>query len=490
MAHVRSLSRKQDGAGGTRSVTWDRTAGSGPRRSGGRPTPTGSRPRSRPTKPGASGSIPGWGRRPSPSGPTAGSGGWRTCSRGPGSGTSLLKTCVLPAFGTTPLARVEQPAVAAWVAELRARGLSASRIRQAYRVLSSLMAAAVQGGYIAKTPCAGIRLPRAARRDATLLTASQVDRLAEAAGEYGTLIYLLAYGGLRWGEVAALRRRRCDLLRRRVEVAEAVSDVNGRLQYGPTKTFERRWVRLPVFLVERLARQLEGVGPDPDELVFRGQRGAPLRYQSFRRAVWDQAVVEAGLPDGAHAALPPAHLCQPPCGRRCRPGCRPATPRAPGRDDHDERVCRAVPEPALDEIATALDGLYQAAQSAADAERLAQAAKRERSRRSSRPGRCARSLPRRAGLPRPQPGRSPPTTGSRSSSPSLMAEYTQPWRSLAKVRSAARSGISTRFIVCPPRPHHDNRRRCPPPPPARTGGRPGGARPAVGRRRPMSGHDS
>lgn len=209
---------------------------------------------------------------------------------------SLLKTRVLPEFGSTPLARIEQQAVAAWVAEMRAKGLSASRIRQAYRVLSSMMTAAVAAGYLAKSPCVEIRLPRVARRDATILTGAEVDDLAAAAGSFETLIYLLAYGGLRWGEVAALRRRRCDLLRGRVEVAEAVSDVNGRLVYGPTKTFERRWVRLPAFLVERLARHLDGVSADPDALVFRGGRGAPLRYQSFRRAVWDRAVADAGLP--------------------------------------------------------------------------------------------------------------------------------------------------------------------------------------------------
>jgi hypothetical protein len=148
---------------------------------------------------------------------------------------------------------------------MRARGLSASRIRQAYRLLSGMMTAAVQAGYLAKSPCIGIRLPRMVRRDASLLTASEVDRLAEAVAQPGrkkhasapkpatleqqaTLIYLLAYGGLRWGEAAALRRKRCDLLHGRVEVAERASDVNGRLVYGPTKTYERRWVRLPVFL--------------------------------------------------------------------------------------------------------------------------------------------------------------------------------------------------------------------------------------------------
>ena len=276
---------------------------------------------------------------------------------------SLLKTCVLPAFGATPLARVEQPAVAGWVAEMRARGLSASRIRQAYRVLSSLMAAAVQGGYIARTPCTGIRLPRAARRDATLLTAAEVDRLAAAAGEYGTLIYLLAYGGLRWGEVAALRRRRCDLLRRRVEVAEAASDVNGRLLYGPTKTFERRWVRLPDFLLERLARHLEGVRPDPEELVFRGQRGAPLRYQSFRRAVWERAVAEAELPAG----LTPHCLRHTCASLLVAGGADPvAVQRHLGHRDVTTtmNVYAGLFPNRLDEIAVALDGLYRAAQSA------------------------------------------------------------------------------------------------------------------------------
>ena len=276
---------------------------------------------------------------------------------------SLLRTCVLPTFGTTPLARVEQPAVAAWVSEMRARGLSASRIRQAYRVLSSLMAAAVQGGYLARTPCAGIRLPRAARRDAMLLTAGEVDRLAKAAGDYGTLVYLLAYGGLRWGEVAALRRRRCDLLRRRVEVAEAVSDVNGRLEYGPTKTFERRWVRLPQFLVERLARQLKSVAADPEELVFRGQRGAPLRYQSFRRAVWDKAVIEAGLPDG----LTPHCLRHTCASLLVAGGADPvAVQRHLGHRDVTTtmNVYAGLFPNRLDEIATALDGLYVAAQSA------------------------------------------------------------------------------------------------------------------------------
>jgi integrase len=277
---------------------------------------------------------------------------------------SLLRTCVLPMFGSVPLARIEQPAVAAWVAEMRGRDLSASRTRQAFRVLSGMLDSAVQGGYLAKSPCAGIKLPRMVRRDAVILTAGQVDDLAEAASPYGALIYLLAYGGLRWGEAAALRRRRCDLLRGRLEVAEAVSDVNGHLYYGSTKTYERRWVRIPTFLVELLARQLETVPADPEALVFIGLRGAPLRYQSFRRAIWDRAVTSAGLPEG----LTPHHLRHTCASLLVAGGADPvAVQRHLGHKDVSTtlNIYAGLFPNRLEEIAVALDTIYREARSEA-----------------------------------------------------------------------------------------------------------------------------
>jgi integrase len=41
------------------------------------------------------------------------------------------------------------------------------------------------------------------------------------------LVRFLAYTGLRWGEASALRVSRLDLLRRRVTVAVAYSEVRG-----------------------------------------------------------------------------------------------------------------------------------------------------------------------------------------------------------------------------------------------------------------------
>ena len=51
---------------------------------------------------------------------------------------SLLRTRVLPTWASVPLARVAYSDVVAWVAAMRAEGLSASRTRQSYHLLTSM----------------------------------------------------------------------------------------------------------------------------------------------------------------------------------------------------------------------------------------------------------------------------------------------------------------------------------------------------------------
>ncbi len=97
----------------------------------------------------------------------------------------------------------------------------------------------------------------------------------------------------------ALRRKRCRLLRSRIEVAESLSEAYGRLEFGPTKTYRSRPVVLPAFLRDLLAEHLaRHVAEDPDALVFTSPQGQPLRNTNFRRQVWYRAVAESGLPGG------------------------------------------------------------------------------------------------------------------------------------------------------------------------------------------------
>jgi integrase len=209
----------------------------------------------------------------------------------------LLDNQVLPHFGAATLAGLDTLAVREWVAGLVESGLSPSRVRNAHQVLSQVLAAAVDGGRLARNPAAGVRLPKRVEREMLFLDAGQVEQLADAIGpHYRALVYFLAYTGLRFGEAVALRIKRLDLLRGRCEVVESATEVGSALVWGPTKTDERRTVRLPRFLAELLGEHLAGRPADPDALVFTAPQGGPLRERKFLHGQLKPAARRAGLP--------------------------------------------------------------------------------------------------------------------------------------------------------------------------------------------------
>ena len=113
---------------------------------------------------------------------------------------------------------------------------------------------------------------------------------------------LAAYGGLRFGELAGLRRSRIDILGGRVVVAETLVENDGHLMFGPPKTKRsRRTVPLPRRVVAELEEHLDRYVPAaPDALVFTGPKGAPLRRSGFHRRWWVPAVNAIGA-DGLNS---------------------------------------------------------------------------------------------------------------------------------------------------------------------------------------------
>lgn len=213
---------------------------------------------------------------------------------------SLLETKVLPAFGDQNLAAVKQMMVSEWVADLHGAGLSASQVRQSYRLLSQIMKSAVDNGLIATSPCRGIRLPRMPLTEPHILTREEADRIIESArAPHDLLIAILAYGGLRIGEAFALRRRCLDLRRGTVTVEENLVEIGGRLSFDTPKSHQRRTIALPPSLIERLRVHLATeVGSAPDALVFfAGRTGGPIHYQRWRASYFNPAVEAAGLAD-------------------------------------------------------------------------------------------------------------------------------------------------------------------------------------------------
>ena len=205
----------------------------------------------------------------------------------------MLRRQVLPRWGSVPLARVSHADVAAWVAALSASGLSPRTVHKAHRVLSLVLNLAVRDRRIAVNPASGVHLPRSPQGHRRFLTPQQVADLAAACGRDSLVVYVLAYCGLRFGELAALRVRDVDLLRRRLTVVRSVTDVDGHLVFGDPKTHQCRQVPVPRFLVEAFAAACSGRGPD--ELVFTSPAGGVLWNNNWRRRAFNPAAIRVGL---------------------------------------------------------------------------------------------------------------------------------------------------------------------------------------------------
>jgi integrase len=208
---------------------------------------------------------------------------------------SALSVHVLPRWGAVPLIRVEHGDVQGWLAELAASGQSGASVRKAHGVLLGVLTLAVRDRRLPANPATGMNLPALNEKRRKYLTGVQVQQLAEAA-EPGRLVVLtLAYCGLRWSEVAALKVDRLDLMRRRLNITEAVTEVNGGvLAWGPTKSHEARSVPIPRFLAAELTELV--AGRSADDLLFPASGGGVLRNRNARRDWFDPAARAIGVP--------------------------------------------------------------------------------------------------------------------------------------------------------------------------------------------------
>jgi integrase len=212
---------------------------------------------------------------------------------------------VIPTWGTRRLVDVGHADVQAWVTRL-SKTLAPSTVRQIYLVLAGLMKYAVRDGRLTRNPCEGVQLPRVVKKNRGYLSHAQVRKLAAGCGDYGDVVLFLAYTGLRWGEMAALKVGRLDMLRRRIDVAEAVAPVRGELIWSTPKSHSSRSVPFPEFLADTLAKRC--VGKKKDELVFIGPDGGVLRSGNFRRRQFADAVAEARESDADFPEMSPHDL--------------------------------------------------------------------------------------------------------------------------------------------------------------------------------------
>lgn len=222
---------------------------------------------------------------------------------------AILRLHALPALGKLQIASIDQATVQRFVNAQYAKAQPMT-VRHRYRVVSAVLAHAVEGRALVANPAKGVRLKAARKATHVYLTATEVNALADAITnplrqrgaaqhfpEHGLRVLFAAYTGMRAGEIVALRAGNVDLEHRTVSVVETTVKASGQLLEGrPTKTEEsERTIKIPRFLADRLREHLSSRAADRRALVFPGADGGPMLHNTWYRVHFQPAVKQVGL---------------------------------------------------------------------------------------------------------------------------------------------------------------------------------------------------
>ena len=196
---------------------------------------------------------------------------------------------ILPTWGSKQLADVTVEDLQEWISGMT---LSAGSIRKIIGVMASILDQAVMTKRLGTNPARLVARPRQQVKRRRYLTAIEVERLAAAAGTMQDVVLVLAYTGLRWGEMAALTGGAVDLSRRRLRIERSVTEV-GKLVWSEPKDHQRRSVPFPAFLDGPIADRVKAAGDEG--ILFPSSAGGVLRIGNARRDWWDQAATAAGV---------------------------------------------------------------------------------------------------------------------------------------------------------------------------------------------------
>jgi integrase len=196
-----------------------------------------------------------------------------------------VRNHILPTFADRAIASIQPAEVRAWIAGLTAKGLAPATVRATYLTRE------------------------ASQEEMHFLTASQIERLAEAiTPRFRVAIYAAGYLGLRDGELWAVRttnlrsgtlrvERSLAQVRLGTSLPPGYSEIRPGLVLGPTKTGRSRSLLVPRFLLQMLDEHLAVCPPTAEGLVFTAGQGGPVWHRNFYRRHFQPAVIATGLPD-------------------------------------------------------------------------------------------------------------------------------------------------------------------------------------------------
>src|SRR4051812_15233816 len=150
---------------------------------------------------------------------------------------SILRTHIEPRWYSWPVLAVKTPDVQRWVAEM-SDTMAPATVRKNAQHLAMIMRVAEDAGNIPRNPCDKVKLPKVDRKPDTTGRALTTEQLAELLNhplvrghaDRTGVILVLASCGLRFSELAGLRRRNIDLDARVLRVEQTLVQVDGKGQ--------------------------------------------------------------------------------------------------------------------------------------------------------------------------------------------------------------------------------------------------------------------
>ena len=209
----------------------------------------------------------------------------------------LLDALILPDLADARLERITPTTVRHWYATLDPS--TPTRRAHAYSLLRSIFTTAVSDDLVPANPCR-IRGAGSSRKVHTTKVASlgELEAIVGAMPvRYRPMVLLAAWCGLRFGELAELRRSDVDLEARTIRVERAVTSRDGQVFVGdPKSQAGKRTVSLPPHLVPVLEEHLARTDPGGVALLFPAHRGGHLAPTTLHPH-WKAAREAAGRPD-------------------------------------------------------------------------------------------------------------------------------------------------------------------------------------------------
>lgn len=204
---------------------------------------------------------------------------------------------VKPQWGSRTLDSVKHTEVADWLANMTTREgkpLAATTKRYAHQILNNIYKDAVRDRAILTNPVEGIPLPKKTRARKTYLTHEQLQAFAAACGEYETLVLVIGYCSLRWGEATALTTNDIDLLRHRITINKNAVWLDKKVHLGTPKSNEERTVPIIGLVADKLEKHMRTV--PTGGLVWEAPRGGYVPRPNAREGYWARAIKTSGIP--------------------------------------------------------------------------------------------------------------------------------------------------------------------------------------------------